>query len=579
MQISELLKQIKPCDMDEPFVFISYSSLDNRRVWEDVLRFQQMGYNVWLDEKNLDKTKASWRDDALEAIKDFNCELLVYYVSRHSLVSQNCFRELECTTDYDTVATHNGPLKFIAVDAEPIDDIIQFKQQVHTQIKHSKSLSKEDIRRQMLTMQKCVDQFFDSNNEKIRVKAYGLPNRKMDYYEEITASFPDESRIYAPTVEKTEPKTVVKENPAAAPVEPPKPAPQPQKPVQAEKKPEPKKETVTKTESPRPAPVAPKAAVTQTPAKPEKREEPKKPSALLSADRMILGFVAVKRANEVFHKAGKRGFKDATELSDIQRQNLQKYIARTSFIPMVEGLLDTTMLQSGEEGILVTNWNFNWTLYSTAHTGVDVPLMKVVGVRNSYQTGRLCISLSDGKELNMQFGAYADGIRALLETFVEANRERFGVKQNLQEYPVDKMAKAGTGSFSLKKAITDANKALDGYYIGTRFILIEDASAAQIQKLKSVIEKKPGIKMTDIVACKGFEGRGAQGIIITKDRVYGTWGDVSYPYKDVTHVEHGLFSSQMRITYENQKPQTATFDMDYFMPVMRFFEACIDQRT
>ena len=65
MQTSEILKQIKPCDRDEPFVFVSYSSQDNQRVWADVLRFQQMGYNVWLDEKNLDKTKASWRDDAL----------------------------------------------------------------------------------------------------------------------------------------------------------------------------------------------------------------------------------------------------------------------------------------------------------------------------------------------------------------------------------------------------------------------------------------------------------------------------------------------------------------------------------
>ena len=38
----------------------------------------------------------------------------------------------------------------------------------------------------------------------------------MDYYEEITASFPDESRIYQPKVEKAEPKTVAKEKPVAA---------------------------------------------------------------------------------------------------------------------------------------------------------------------------------------------------------------------------------------------------------------------------------------------------------------------------------------------------------------------------
>ena len=60
-----ILDQIRPCDMDRPYVFISYSSPDKELVWQDVLTFQNMGYNVWLDERNLDKTKASWKDDAL----------------------------------------------------------------------------------------------------------------------------------------------------------------------------------------------------------------------------------------------------------------------------------------------------------------------------------------------------------------------------------------------------------------------------------------------------------------------------------------------------------------------------------
>ena len=84
MQLSDVLKAIQPCDMDQPYIFISYSAKDQERVWQDVLRFQQMGYNVWLDEKNLDKTQASWRSDALSAIRDMNCSLLVFYVSRNS---------------------------------------------------------------------------------------------------------------------------------------------------------------------------------------------------------------------------------------------------------------------------------------------------------------------------------------------------------------------------------------------------------------------------------------------------------------------------------------------------------------
>lgn len=227
MQPSEILKKIRPCDMDEPFVFISYSSRDAQRVWEDVLRFQQMGYNVWLDEKNLDKTKASWRADALEAIRDINCCLLVFYVSRYSLVSQACFAELESTVEETTQATHNGPVKFVAVDAEPIDDIIQFQQEVYGQVRANKAFSKEEKTIRLVTLRQCIDKFFDSNNEKVRVKAHGLPNRKMDYYEEIVAAFPDESRIFGgeevaePQTKKSEP---VKKEDASAPVAKPRPS-------------------------------------------------------------------------------------------------------------------------------------------------------------------------------------------------------------------------------------------------------------------------------------------------------------------------------------------------------------------
>ena len=48
------------------------------------VHIQQLGYNVWLDEKNRDKTKASWTEDALAAISDLDCLLVVFYVSQYS---------------------------------------------------------------------------------------------------------------------------------------------------------------------------------------------------------------------------------------------------------------------------------------------------------------------------------------------------------------------------------------------------------------------------------------------------------------------------------------------------------------
>ena len=67
----EYLKQINKCDMDKPFIFISYSAQDCERVYRDAAVFQRYGYNVWIDEKNLDKTKPSWKNDAIEAINDY----------------------------------------------------------------------------------------------------------------------------------------------------------------------------------------------------------------------------------------------------------------------------------------------------------------------------------------------------------------------------------------------------------------------------------------------------------------------------------------------------------------------------
>ena len=61
-ELGAVLSQIKPCDTAKPYVFVSYSSRDCEIVWPDVLRLQQDGWNIWLDEKNLDKTKASFLD-------------------------------------------------------------------------------------------------------------------------------------------------------------------------------------------------------------------------------------------------------------------------------------------------------------------------------------------------------------------------------------------------------------------------------------------------------------------------------------------------------------------------------------
>lgn len=191
MELAEVLRLISPCDTQKPYIFISYSSHDKQLVWPDVLEYQRMGYNVWLDEKNLDKTKASWKEDALTAIEDMYCMLLVFYVSKSSLLSDACYRELSKTTDEFTTALHYGPVKFIAIDVDEIGDIMDFTRELHQSVFQDATLPKETKTKMLITLHQFMKDFFGSNNEKVRIHPKNEANRKMNYYEEIAASFPD----------------------------------------------------------------------------------------------------------------------------------------------------------------------------------------------------------------------------------------------------------------------------------------------------------------------------------------------------------------------------------------------------
>lgn len=194
MDLSNIIKEIQPCVLENPYIFISYSSQDRELVWEDVLEFQRRGYNVWLDEKNLDKSKASWKEDALTAIEDMECELVVFYVSAHSLCSDACYREMMKTTDRDTCDMHNGPVKFIAIDAQEIGNITEFKNRVYASLR-SMPLDKEERKTRIKALQNFIREIFNSNNDRVRIHPRNEENRKTDYYEDILAAFPDSTLL------------------------------------------------------------------------------------------------------------------------------------------------------------------------------------------------------------------------------------------------------------------------------------------------------------------------------------------------------------------------------------------------
>ena len=214
MEPAEIIAQIRPCDMDQSYIFISYSAQDYVRVWEDVYTFQQLGYNVWLDEKNLDKTKASWTEDALAAISDLDCLLVVFYVSQYSLTSENCFRELCQTTAKDTTELHFGPVPFIAVDAENVGNIGAYTKAIHKQVL-AQPISKQEKGQKARTLSRFVELFFDSNNERVHPK--DEPGRKTNYYQEIVSSFPDECKVFPATISLPKPAPTPVPHPVSAP--------------------------------------------------------------------------------------------------------------------------------------------------------------------------------------------------------------------------------------------------------------------------------------------------------------------------------------------------------------------------
>ncbi len=210
MTEKEYLDQIRSCDMEQPFVFVSYSSKDAERVCMDVLELQKRGYNVWIDNKNLDKTKPSWKLDALEAIKDYNCAMLIFYVSRHSLTSISCFDEVMETMSQETSEIHFGPVKFICIDTEEIGNINDCVKMIASEIRNS-DYSKIIKAEQTRILSQFEKRLFNSNNERVRIHPANEVNRKSDYYTDIISCLPDETRCF-PVTKTADP--VMKETPA-----------------------------------------------------------------------------------------------------------------------------------------------------------------------------------------------------------------------------------------------------------------------------------------------------------------------------------------------------------------------------
>ncbi|MDD7210067.1 MAG: toll/interleukin-1 receptor domain-containing protein [Lachnospiraceae bacterium] len=109
---------IKACNMEKPFVFVSYSKQDAAKVYPLIEELQSLGCNIWID-KELNKTVGEdWQAGALGALRHYNCKAVLYFMSCNSLWSAPVCAELLFSAS-ETVQdnNNNNPLKIIPINS------------------------------------------------------------------------------------------------------------------------------------------------------------------------------------------------------------------------------------------------------------------------------------------------------------------------------------------------------------------------------------------------------------------------------------------------------------------------------
>lgn len=113
---------VKKCDVERPFAFISYSSSDKEIVSSDVAALRDLGVNIWIDEEM--RVGREWQDEAFNAMEDPNCKLVIFYISEASLTSENVLEELEHSQHNPDVLLFNEdqPLMLHPIQLESLSD-------------------------------------------------------------------------------------------------------------------------------------------------------------------------------------------------------------------------------------------------------------------------------------------------------------------------------------------------------------------------------------------------------------------------------------------------------------------------
>ena len=87
-------------DGDKPYLFISYSHLDEQVVFPILQGVQQAGFRVWMDRGI--EVGTEWSNNIADRLRD--CGGVLFFVSKNSINSENCLDEIACAKSHKKAA-------------------------------------------------------------------------------------------------------------------------------------------------------------------------------------------------------------------------------------------------------------------------------------------------------------------------------------------------------------------------------------------------------------------------------------------------------------------------------------------
>ena len=162
-----------PCDLEKPFIFISYSHMDAKYILSDAVELKKRNINLWLDYDRLDGGKEghdqSWINKVTEVLKSPNCVGVIFYLSEYAIhYSDGVFQEAQAILQINQSSECKKSYYEFLVDFKT-DDVNDTLRSIINQISINSTGSPLEISRKCQTFGSLC-QITLNDNESIHIK-------------------------------------------------------------------------------------------------------------------------------------------------------------------------------------------------------------------------------------------------------------------------------------------------------------------------------------------------------------------------------------------------------------------------